>query len=81
MTSGGAELRIYFPDLGQQMEFPPGIDVRDGNEPGILRINNNHFWWQLVRAGFRLGTNHDLARLRQGIPAKCLGVFENGFNS
>jgi hypothetical protein len=74
-------LRIHFPERNQQVEFPPGVDVRDGNEPGMLRVNNNHLWWQLVRAGFRLGTEHDVARLRQSIPTKYLRDFENGFSS
>jgi hypothetical protein len=76
----GPELRIYFPD-GRTVDFPPYVEVRPGNEAGVLRINNNRFWWLLVRSGFRLGVNHDLRRIREGVPPKYQADFERGFTA
>jgi hypothetical protein len=72
----GPELRIYFPHRGPRLEFPPSVDVRDGHAPGMLRINNNDFWWKLVRIGFRLGSRHDIATIRASVPSKYLTAFE-----
>jgi hypothetical protein len=77
----GPELRIYFPDKGHKMDFPADVEVHPGNEPGVLRINNNRFWWQLVRAGFRLGLHHQIDRIREGVPIKYQSDFEGGFGS
>jgi hypothetical protein len=72
----GPELRIYFPDRLQPMELPPGIEIRSGSADGIVRINNNRFWWQLVRTGFRLGVKHDKKKIRDSIPPHFQGDFD-----
>ncbi len=77
----GPELRIYFPDSGLNLEFPPTVDVRPGNAPRTLRINNNDFWWQLIRVGFRLGASHNTQTLRGGIPPRFVAEFDNGYAS
>lgn len=74
----GPELRIYFPDPLKQIDLPAGVELRQGNAPDILRINNNSFWWHLIRAGFRLGTVHDVARIKQSIPAQFYADFDAG---
>jgi hypothetical protein len=74
----GPELRIYFPDSGRRLEFPSGVDVRGGHAPGMLRINNNDFWWKLVRVGFRLGSRHDVSTIRASIPPKYVTAFDAG---
>jgi hypothetical protein len=74
----GAELRIYFPQTNVIFDLPPRVEIRSGSAPGILRINNNQFWWQLVRVGFRLGKVHDIDSLRRTIPPQYLDNFENG---
>lgn len=73
----GAELRIYFPDQGV-LEFPPSVEIREGNKTGQLRINNNGFWWQLIGAGFRLGTGHALGRIRDSVPPSFRARFDAG---
>ena len=74
----GAELRVYFPETKQPLEFGPGIIVRAGQGPGILRINNNAFWTRLVSAGFRLGTNHVVDKIRKTIPREFQASFDKG---
>lgn len=69
------ELRIYFPKLDSNFDLPPEVEVRAGNEPGIQRINNNRFWWNLVTAGFRLGRAHEITKIRAGVPAKFRDTF------
>lgn len=73
----GPELRINFPD-GRPIELPPGIEVRSGSAAGVVRINNNRFWWELVRAGFRLGIQHNATAIRDSIPAKFRADFDRG---
>jgi hypothetical protein len=72
----GPELRIYFPEPGPGFDLPPQIEIRPGNNPGIVRINNNWFWWTLVRIGFRLGTVHDVNMIRGHVPAGLRPTFE-----
>jgi hypothetical protein len=76
----GPELRIYFPQRAT-IEIPAGIEVRTATTDGIVRINNNDFWRQLVRVGFRLGTQHQIAAIRNSIPAQFHADFEQGLQS
>lgn len=59
------ELRIYFPEPRFPLLFPNGIRPVSSTQYGVLRINNNAFWWQLIVLGFRLGTAHDVARIKK----------------
>ncbi len=59
----GTECRIYFnceTDLNDQFSAL-GIDVEQGDRPYKneyrFRVNNNDFFWGLVRAGYKLGKN------------------------
>ena len=73
----GAELRINFPDRAD-LTFPPAVQSRAGASPGTLRINNNQYWWQLVQVGFRLGTRHDVERIRATVPPAFQTAFDDG---
>ena len=76
----GPELRIYFPDR-DDVEFPLAVELRSGVASGTLRINNNHYWWQLVQVGFRLGTEHDVKKIRASVPAGFRTDFDKGLRS
>lgn len=59
----GTECRIYFncdSDLNDEFSVL-GIDVEQGARPykqeWRYRVNNNEFFWALIRAGFKLGKN------------------------
>ena len=73
----GPELRIYFPDE-DELVFPPSVQLKPGHRPGTLRINNNDYWWQLVRVGFRLGIGHDVDRIRESVPMVFRVHFDDG---
>ncbi len=75
----GPELRIYFPDSLRQLDLPARVEICEGNAPGISRINNNNFWWQLTRAGFRLGRNHWVEGIRQTVPPRYRQGFDRGY--
>lgn len=70
----GMELRIYFPRRNG-LELPPGIQATAGPAPNVRRINNNRYWWQLVRVGFRLGTEHDVDRIAASVPRRFSSEF------
>jgi hypothetical protein len=72
------ELRIIFPDVNLRFDLPPDIEIRAGNEPGVVRINNNKFWRLLVRIGFRLGREHNVEMIRASIPSQFREAFDNG---
>lgn len=74
----GAELRIYFPDNDHDLEFGPDVDVRSGWSDGTSRINNNRFWLRLISLGFRFGSEHDAAQIRNTIPADMQKHFDKG---
>lgn len=76
----GPELRIYFPGSGADLDLPPEVEVRPGNNAGVSRINNNSFWWNLVRVGFRLGRTHETDRIRESIPAQFQATFDAGMH-
>lgn len=59
------ELRIYFSEPRYPLLFPNGIRPVSSTQYGVLRINNNAFWWQLIVLGFRLGTAHDVAKIKK----------------
>lgn len=59
----GAELRVYFnSDTDLSDEFSAlHINVEEGRRPYHsqcrYRVNNNDFFWELVKSGYRLGGN------------------------
>ncbi|HEV2380637.1 MAG TPA: hypothetical protein VG206_12685 [Terriglobia bacterium] len=72
-------MRIYLPQTQHALELPPNVELRHGSAQGTLRINDNRFWWQVVRAGFRLGRSHDTAKIRQTLPPARVPEFEQGY--
>jgi len=74
----GPELRIYLPEPGIDFELPVSVQLRAANAPDLVRINNNTFWWQLVRIGFRLGRTHLTETIRGTVPPAYSGAFEAG---
>ncbi|WDK30858.1 hypothetical protein [Xanthomonas campestris] len=59
----GMECRIYFNsgiDLSDLVSSS-GVNVEQGSRPyrdeRKFRINNNEFFWSLIRVGYRLGAN------------------------
>jgi hypothetical protein len=74
----GPELRIYFPDSTQPLDFGSGVQVRAGQSAGISRINNNALWMRLVSMGFRLGTAHEVDQIRKTIPIEMRASFDRG---
>ena len=73
----GAELRINFPERAD-LEFPANVETRAGANADTLRINNNSYWWQLVRVGFRLGTTHDADQIRASLPPDHRADYDQG---
>ena len=73
----GSALRIQFPNR-DQLEFPSDVIVQPTSNPGTVRINNNDYWWQLVRVGFRLGSNHNVQTIRESVPAPFRAAFDEG---
>ena len=73
----GPELRIYLPDR-DDVEFPQDVKLVSGTALGTSRINNNNYWWQLVRVGFRLGTGHDVENIRASVPLDFRAEFDEG---
>ena len=76
----GPELRIYFPEW-DGVEFPPDLELRSGRNAGTVRINNNRYWWQLVRVGFRLDTRHDVENIRESVPPEFQADFDEGLGA
>jgi len=74
-----AELRIYLPET-EGLDFPSDVELRSGHSSGILRINNNEFWWRLIGLGFRLGTGHAVQLIKSNIPAAFAADFEAGMS-
>jgi hypothetical protein len=62
----GPELRIYLPAPPVGIDLPPDVDLRQA-DGGLLRINNNNYWWSLVRIGFRLGRSHEKGKIQSSI--------------
>jgi len=78
----GCELRIYLPEQvcsGSRFILPANLRLVSGNAPGILRINNNEFWWFLVeRLGFRAGRSQDVARIELRLAPDLRQSFRDG---
>ena len=79
----GNELRITF-DASQtelqSLDFGPevGAVVNPSKVGSSWRINNNFFWWELIRLGFRMGPGQSVDLMRDGIPEAYRDDFEYG---
>lgn len=79
----GNELRITFDASESELvglRFEPKINVvRDPGSSGLSwRINNNTLWWDLLRFGFGMGTKQNIDNIRERIPDRFKGDFDQG---
>lgn len=77
----GPELRIYFeatPSQLNELYFGEYIRARDGQHPGLYRINNNALFYKLLELGFVLGPLQAIDRIRNRIPATLRDMFDLG---
>lgn len=80
----GCELRVTFraaPEEVDSLDFGPDVDiVGDPAKPEISwRINNNNFWWRLLKFGFDMGKRQNTNAIQAQIPRKYLMVFNQGY--
>ena len=82
----GCELRTTFrADCRElaNLEFGPNVNVV--KDPANLdvswRINNNGFWWKLLKLGFEMGTSQDANRIRKNVPFQYREQFNKGYNA
>lgn len=80
----GCELRITFTateDENADLDFGPTVNiVIDPANVSNWRINNNGFWWTLLRFGFEMGTRQDVGIIRSSIPFQYRNPFDAGVN-
>ena len=82
----GCELRITFrADYRElaNLEFGPTVNVvKDPANPDVgWRINNNGFWWKLLKLGFEMGTSQDANRVTKNVPFQYREQFNKGYNA
>jgi hypothetical protein len=80
----GSELRIYFPKsiVDDCFVLPAGVSVVKGFSPNEMRINDNGYWWSLVRdLGFRVGAPQDIASIRTRMPENLRTAFDEGIGA
>jgi len=82
----GCELRTTFrADCRElaNLEFGPNVNiVKDPANPDVgWRINNNGFWWKLLKLGFEMGTSQDANRVRKNVPFQYREQFNKGYNA
>jgi hypothetical protein len=79
----GNELRVTFTATSQELDgldFGPDVNVvSNPSSPGMSwRINNNGFWWRLLKLGFKMGSNQMVAEIRAHIPPQYRTDFDEG---
>ena len=79
----GNELRITFGASDaelQSLDFGPNVEpVMNPARTGVSwRINNNAFWWTLLRLGFKMGSHQILDEIRERIPQVYRRDFDRG---
>lgn len=79
----GCQLRTTFrADYKElaSLEFGSNVHVvGDPANPDVSwRINNNGFWWKLLRLGFEMGTSQDVNRIGRNIPRLYRDEFQRG---
>lgn len=80
----GCELRVTFratPEEIDSLDFGPDVDVvEEPSKPGVLwRINNNGFWWRLLKFGFDVGSQQNVDIVKARIPIKYREIFSQGY--
>jgi hypothetical protein len=79
----GCELRVTFRARGEELvslDFGPDVHcVDDPSNPGVnWRINNNGFWWKLLKLGFEMGPKQSDDGIKSRIPFSCRNQFDLG---
>jgi len=81
----GCELRVTFRANSAELnslDFGPGVNVVSDPlaEPETSwRINNNAFWWQLLKFGFDMGRQQNVTAIEGHIPNKYREHFRQGY--
>jgi len=80
----GCELRITFTtteDENGSLDFGPGVNiVVNPTTIDSWRINNNSFWWSLLRFGFEMGSVQHISTIGTLIPFQYRTNFDTGVN-
>jgi len=79
----GCELRVTFLATSEEvdvLDLGPDVNVVDDPlKPGVSwRINNNGFWWRLLKFGFEMGNQQDKNAIEARIPNKYRQHFRQG---
>lgn len=82
----GCELRITFNAILKELsnlDFGPDVHVVDDSPKteASWRINNNGFWWKLLKLGFKMGATQDINAIRTSIPLQHRNQFDSGFRA
>lgn len=82
----GCELRVTFratPGEVDSLDFGPDIDiVSDPSKPErSWRINNNGFWWRVLKFGFDMGRQQNVNAIEARIPNKYREHFRQGYTA
>ena len=81
----GCELRVTFQANSAELnslDFGPGVNVVSDPlaEPETSwRINNNGFWWRLLKFGFDMGRQQNINAIEAHIPNMYLEHFRQGY--
>lgn len=80
----GCELRITFAATESEnggLDFGPGVNiVVNPANVNSWRINNNGFWWALLRFSFEMGSTQHVDTIRALIPFQYRNHFDSGVN-
>ncbi len=79
----GCELRATFQAEYEELsnlDFGPDVHyvIDPMNQGHSWRINNNHFWWQLIRFGFEMGALQNSNIIRSHLPSSYRVYFDSG---
>jgi len=78
----GNELRVTFTATDAELtalDFGSDINVRvNPGTAGSWRINNNRFWWFLLRMGFNMGGRQSQNVILPNVPLQYRGEFNSG---
>jgi hypothetical protein len=66
------------PDFDYDLGY--GVKFKTYKE-GTGEIFNNNLIWELLEMGFDLGNTHDVDAIRNEVPEKYLGAFDEGYKS
>lgn len=78
----GAGLRIIYPKPDFELDFGSEVEVEEQKQStNMMIVSRNKLWLMLIELGFRLGTDHDVDRIRKSIlNEKDQKSFDKGYN-